>query len=89
MLKIKIEENLYLEGDSRQFMIRRYGKPTIGDDGVEVESYVTLGHYGKLEHVFDALMKMKVLESSAKSLKELLDEVKFYREEIRMLLKGL
>lgn len=89
MLKIKIEDNIYLEGDSRQFMIRKYGKPTIGEDGSEVESYVTLGHYGKLEHVFEALMKTKALESSAKSLKELLDEIKFYREEVRMLLKGL
>lgn len=88
-IPIKGEKDLYLEGDNRQFMLRKYGKPTTNAKGELVDSVIDTKYYSNLEHVFNALLKRSVLQSEAKTFKQLLDEVKFFREEIRMELKGV
>lgn len=82
-MKIQIEENLYLESDPYQYLLKQYsGKTYTNEKGEEREGYRVLGYYGTIEQAIKGLIEMKIKESTVTTLKELLDEVKEIKQFI-------
>lgn len=67
---------LYLESDSMQFILREYWIGT-NKDGEPKESSKTLGYYPSIASVLTHAFKMRIMESQANDLAEL---VKDYQE---------
>ncbi|ANY69737.1 hypothetical protein BBD42_27025 [Paenibacillus sp. BIHB 4019] len=79
-MKVQIEGNLYIEHDGRQFIIKQYtGKL----DSKGSEAYAAIGYYTKLEFAIKRLVQLKISESTAATLRELLTEVESIGEYIR------
>ncbi|GIP40788.1 hypothetical protein J31TS4_40680 [Paenibacillus sp. J31TS4] len=78
-MKIQIEDKLFIESDPYQFIIKEY---TGSFDKKGYEKYVTHGYFTKLETAIKHLAKMKVKESTAKTLGELLQDLKRIEEYI-------
>jgi len=73
----QVEKSFYLESDDMQFMIRKYnGKTSIGADGKERDSFETIGYYPSIHSALKHILKMKVKESTATTLKELSEDMK-------------
>lgn len=71
-MKVHIENNLFLESDGLEFTIREYsGK----QDKNEKDISKVLGHYSNVKSAFRGLVKMKVSQSTAKTLHELVQDV--------------
>ncbi|WP_145413766.1 hypothetical protein [Paenibacillus xylanexedens] len=82
-MKIQIEENLFIESDSMQFIIKEYtGKQTVGEGGKVTENYKTHGYYSDVKSCLNKIVKMKVMDSTATTLSELLEEVNGIKEYI-------
>lgn len=82
-MKIQIENNLYLESDERQFILKEYsGKQSIDKHGVATESFKTIGYYTDVRAAINKLVQMKVMESTAQTLGELLAEFESIRAYI-------
>ena len=71
-MKIHIEKKLYLESDGVQYILKLYGKPNAKGE----ETFKALGYFGKIRSVINYLIKMKIHESTATNLNELLEDVK-------------
>lgn len=71
-MKVHIEKKLYLETDNLQYLIKEYSGKT-NDKGEE--TYKTLGYFGQLQPAIKFLIKMKIRESTATNLKELMEDV--------------
>lgn len=70
---------LYLESDGMQFILREYnGNLDKNGNGV----YKTIGYYSSVAGAINALVKMKLMDSTAETLGELLNEVQGIREYI-------
>lgn len=86
-MKIKVDENTYVESDGMQFIVKRYsGKTYTNKDGKEHENYRVLGYYGTIEQLMNGLINKKTLESKATTFKELLQEMHNIKSEIKELL---
>jgi hypothetical protein len=72
-VKVKIEDNLYIEGDGRQYTLKQY-TGNISRDGRE--EYVIHGYFGTIESAVKRVVKLKISESTATNLTELVDEIK-------------
>ena len=87
-MKVQIEGNLYLESDSMQFILKEYTGIfyTNKETGKETESTKTYGYFPSVQSACKHLIKMKLMESTATDLKELLGEVegikKFIEERV-------
>jgi len=82
-MKVHIENNLYLESDPYQYLLKEYsGKTYTNKKGEEIEGYSTLGHFGTINQAIKYLMEMKIKESTAKNLTELLREVQQIKKDI-------
>lgn len=78
-MKVQIEGQLYLESDGMQFIIKEYtGKQDKAGNGL----YKTHGYHSSVEGAIKALIKKKVMESTAATLSELLGEVQGIKEYI-------
>lgn len=81
-MKVQIEENLYIESDSQQFILKEYtGKQSI-KDGVATDLFKTHGYFSTLESALNKFTKMKIMESTASNLSELIADVKSIRSYI-------
>ncbi|WDV94203.1 hypothetical protein [Brevibacillus parabrevis] len=78
-MKVQIEENLYIESDAYQFIIREY---TARKDGNGPGKIIVHGYFSKLEHAVKHLITMKVKQSTAATLGELQKDVKRIEEYI-------
>jgi len=84
-MKVKIEDNLYLESDAYQYILREYSGKTYTDkDGKEREVSRALGYYGTVQQAIESLVQIKLRESTATTLTELKEDV----ESIRRLIKS-
>lgn len=82
-MKVQIENNLYIESDGMQFILKQYnGKQTIDKDGKATDQYKALGYFPDVAGALKKVVKMKVMDSTARTLSELLTEVKGIREDI-------
>lgn len=85
-MKVHIEGNLYLESDELQFMIKEYSTIRSGENaGKEIGN--TIGYYTSLSSVIKALMRMKLHDSTATNLRELLDDWENIKEWAESLFK--
>jgi hypothetical protein len=85
-MKIHIQDNLYIESDSMQFIIKEYtGKQTESEGGKVTENYKTHGYYPDVKSCLNKILKMKVMGSTATTLSELLEEVKGIRQYIEQM----
>lgn len=82
-MKIKIKGKTYLESDDKQLLIKTYsGKQN--DKGVDI--FRTEAYYGTLEQAMNGIIRSKILESEATTFKELADDIKQIKTEVRELL---
>ena len=83
-MKVQIENNLYLESDSMQFIVKEYTGNFTTDKktGKEIEQYKTHGYFPNVEFALKHYLKMKVMESTAQTLGELLQDIRRIREYI-------
>ncbi|WP_044648328.1 hypothetical protein [Paenibacillus terrae] len=83
-MKIQIEGSLYLESDGMQFILKQYtGKTTLVKlTGKEAEQYKTHGYFSTVEGALKKVVKMKVMESTATTIGELLKELEGIRQYI-------
>ncbi|WP_371318221.1 DUF5405 family protein [Paenibacillus elgii] len=78
-IKVKIENNLYIESDSLQFIIKEY----TGTKNVKgADKYITHGYFASLGQAVKHLVKMKVDQSTATTLCELVQDMKRIEEYI-------
>lgn len=78
-MKVCIEDNLYIESDGMQFILKEYNgkKDKLGND-----LFKTHGYFPTVASALNHVVKMKVMNSDASTLSELLTEVKGIREYI-------
>lgn len=72
-MKVHIEGQLYLESDSMQFILKEY---TGNKDKHERETFKTLGFYTNIKSALNAVIKQKVMQSTAQTLTALHEEIK-------------
>lgn len=78
-MKVQIENKLYLESDSQQFILKEY----VGRfDDKGNEQYKVHGYFPGVQYALKHFMKMKVMASTAKTLDELQRDIKNIREYI-------
>lgn len=83
-MKVKIEDNLYLESDAYQYILREYSGKTYTDkDGKEREGSRVLGYYGTVQQAIESLVQMKLRESTATTLTELKEDLEKIRQFIK------
>ncbi|MEJ8547108.1 hypothetical protein [Brevibacillus borstelensis] len=71
-MKVQIEENLYLESDGLQFIIKEYsGK----EDNLGRPLYKVHGYFSGVGQAVKHLVNMKVMESTAQTLSELCQDI--------------
>jgi hypothetical protein len=79
-MKVCIENNLYLESDERQFVLKEYtGKQSVGKNGEVTDLFKTIGYYTDIRAAINKLVQMKIMESTSTTLGELLAEVESIR----------
>ncbi|ANY71679.1 hypothetical protein BBD41_03265 [Paenibacillus ihbetae] len=82
-MKVCIENNLYLESDGQQFIIKEYtGKQSVSEGGKTTDIYKTIGYFPTIRSALNKLVKMKVMDSTAQTLGQLLQEVEGIRQYI-------
>lgn len=71
-MKVQIEENLYIESDSNQFIIKEY-TGNVDKDGKEL--FKTVGYYTCVKDCLKRYMTLKIKESTATTLTELREDI--------------
>lgn len=72
-----VEKSIYLESDSLQFILKKYnGKVSVSKEGKESDQYETLGYYTNIHSALGAIMKMKIKDSTATNLQELIEDIR-------------
>jgi len=85
-MKIKVEENLFIESDGVQFILRDYsGK--VDKKGKEI--YKSLGFFGSLQSALKKVVKIKIMKSNAETIQQLLSELKIIEDEIDDLINNI
>lgn len=81
---------MYLESDSFQFIVKEYtGKTYIDAKGKEVEHYNTHGYFPSIESALRHVVKMKLKESTAMNLQELITDLRRIEEWLHEQLKEI
>src|SRR5690625_2283371 len=92
-MKVKIEDNLYLESDEHQYILKLYnGTFTTYNAGkeneYERENSKTLGYFSNVEQAIKKLVDMEIKNSNAENLAELLKDIKAIKKWIESKLEG-
>ena len=85
---IHIEKDWYLDMDNYQFILNKYSGKF---DAKGNETYTSLGFFSSIEGVAEKVYRLKIKETTAKNIQELVDDHKRIIKEIRetFKLKGL
>lgn len=71
-MKVQIENSLYLESDGMHFLIKEYsGK----QDALGRDLYKVHGYFSGVDQAVKQLVKMKVMQSTAQTLSELVQDI--------------
>lgn len=79
-MKVHIEENLYLESDERCFVIKEY---TGKQDAKGKELFKPCGYFPTIQLAVQKLVQMKIKQSNAVTLFELVSDVERIEEYIK------
>lgn len=83
-MKIHIENNLYIESDERQYILKQYGKPyTDKKTGELVTPSTNIGYYMTVQQALRGVVQMKVKECTATDLKGLIQHVQSVEEWVK------
>lgn len=76
--KLENGKVLYLESDGTQYLLNAYNGKTVENKktGKVTESFQTLGYFTNLRPAITKIIKLKIHESTATSLEELLKEIR-------------
>jgi hypothetical protein len=78
-MKVQIENNLFLESDERQFILKEYtGRQD--KDGKDI--FKIHGFFGTVQQALKAFTRMKIKQSTAETLSELVLDVNRIEEYI-------
>jgi len=76
-VKVQIEGNLFIESDTYGYQVKQYNGTRYDEKlGRDVEISATLGNYSTVKGCVKHIMNMKIKESTAATLPELLQAVK-------------
>ena len=82
-MKVQIENNLYIESDERQFILKEYtGKQSFDKDGKATDLYKTHGYFPDVAGALNKVVKMKIMDSTARTLSELVTAIQEIRKDI-------
>jgi hypothetical protein len=84
-MKIHIQDSLYIESDSRQYIVKEYTGKHSKETGEEL--YKVHGYYGSLVQAANKIIKMKIDQSTAKNLSELVQDIQRIEQEVKSLIK--
>lgn len=88
-MKIKLEKNIYLESDSRQYMLKKYKKTKDKETG-ETKYFVSdTTYHPTIAQVVRSMLNRKVRDSTAATLKEMMDEYTRIEKEMLEICKNL
>ena len=79
-MKVHIENDLYLESDGLQFIVKEY---TGKQDHLGRDLYKVHGYFPSVQSAVKHLIKMKVMESTAQTLSELCQDILRIEEYIQ------
>lgn len=79
-MKVQIEANLYLESDPHNFILKEY---TLRKDGVSEGKPIIHGYFSNVQSALQKVIKMKIKQSTAKTLQELAADIRRIEEYIR------
>ena len=97
MLDIKVNEDYKLVSDGMQIVIYRKNvvdptkSPKFDPQKHSLEKreeFKTYKYASSIEHALDIILKQNILESDAKNLKELSEEVKAFKKYVKELILG-
>jgi hypothetical protein len=78
-MKVQIENNIFLESDGMQFIIKEY----IGrQDKDGNERFKVHGYFPSIKSALHKLIKMKIMQSTVSTLKELVSEIENIKQFI-------
>lgn len=83
-MKISLGNNMFIESDSMQFMIKKY-TGAVDKEGKEIGT--SLGYFSNLNAALKGLIKIRLLASTATSIKELQEDLNRIEKEIDELIK--
>lgn len=72
-MKVQIENNLFLESDGMQFIIKEY---TGKEDKQGNPTYKVHGYQSSITSALKGFLKMKIMQSTASNLLELQEDIK-------------
>lgn len=92
-MKVQIEENVFLESDEYQYILKRYtGTYSIRNKGKEdeheIENYRIIGYYPTVTQAIEKLVDMEIKTSTAESLDELIKDINSIKKYIESKLEG-
>ena len=80
-LKVQIEGELYIVGDDQNIEVRTYtGKK---DKKTNKDLYVTHGYFKDVEQAMKKIVDMKLVESQATNVKEMMREIKSIKQWVK------
>lgn len=96
MLDVVVNKDFKLKSDGMQIIIQRSHvvDPTLspnfkeGDDTKKRQEWKSWKYCGKIEHALNTILKQRIFESDAKTLKELRNEIVSFKQEVKALLVG-
>lgn len=75
-MKIDIDDKYQIASDDQQFTLYRISTVTDKESkNFGKKTYLTIGHYLKIEHAIDRMMHLKITDSTAKDLQTLSREI--------------
>lgn len=92
-MKVKIDDNLYLESDEHQYILKKYtgtystrnkGK----DDEHQVENFRVLGYFRTVSQAVNKLISNEIKTSTASNLKELREDIQAIKKWVESKLEG-
>lgn len=81
-MKVHIEKDIYLSGDGRSFQLERRSVVKGGEKKGD-ELYIPFAYHSSIGGAINSLIKMKVSESTATTLLELIEDIKRIESEIK------
>lgn len=92
-MKVKIDDNLYLESDEQQYILKKYtGTYTTRNKGKDnehqVENFRILGYFRTVSQAVNKLISNEIKTSNANNLKELREDIQAIKKWVESKLEG-
>lgn len=92
-MKVKIDDNLYLESDEHQYILKEYtGTYTVRnkgeDDEYQVENFKVHGYFRTVSQAINKLVSDEIKASTAKDLKELRQDISAIKKWVENKMEG-